>query len=172
VLVAVLVGGGGLLLALVATGILGGGGVAASATLSDAQIVDRFVPMERYCERRPDATDCSAATRNELTTPGHVVAVTVEASGYGGKALPLKWSTYDAVTRRRLTAPAPGWPDAGYVPDADRDSDRNQLELWVPVPADPGEYYVLLELYPDAGSRLATAETDPFVVTEGTRVAI
>ena len=130
----------------------------------ELEIVDRGLPLGDYCRRR--GLPCPGLSPAQLGARGHVVSFAVEAEGYEDKRLPLRWSMYAAATGQRVADPAfndqAAWPDDTYVPA--RRQDRNTGEFWVPLPGDPGTYYVRLELYPHEGARLDAQDTGPFEV--------
>jgi hypothetical protein len=138
----------------------------ASGSINSVAILDSGLPLGQYCARR--RVDCNQLDKNKLKWPGDVISIAVETHGYAHKNLPLKWSVYNATIHQRVADLAlndqQGWPDGGYIPSKGHDS--NQLEIWVPFPAKSGEYFVLLELFPDAGARLDSKESAPFVVRE------
>jgi hypothetical protein len=178
--IAGLVAAAGLILAaLFVGGQLRPAPAAAWGTIAGARITELGITLGDYCRQRPAETACDGLPAEQLGLLGNAVAVSVEANGYGGKVLPLIWSIYDHGSRRRVDDPQlvdqPGWPDQGYLPAAGLERDRNELEIWVPQPFDPGEYFVMIELMSDTGSRLASADTEPFAVDlaagPGTRLA-
>ena len=120
------------------------------------------MPLGDFCRRR--GLPCDGYNSADLQRPGNVVSYTVEAVGYAGKELAVRWSMYDAETRARVAEPAlndqDGWPDGLYTPAAERD--RNSGELWVPLPPMAGEFFVRLELLPPDGGRLDAKDSAPF----------
>jgi len=117
-----------------------------SAVLSDFTLADHALALGDFCERRNLAYEGydDAARRR----PGNGVRSTIETEGYKGQKLPILWSMYDAAQQRIVTEPTlryqAGWPDGFYIPAADED--RNDGELWVPLPPTPGEYFVRVEI--------------------------
>lgn len=149
---------------------------ATNGSILDAGISEPNVTLGKFCDARPGTAGCDGLSREQLNMPGNVFSVTVEAQGYAGKNLPLKWTIYSATTKQPVEyadpisgentlREQPGWPADGYVPASNVSTDRNELDFWVPSPIEPGSYYVWWELYPDVGARLDSFATAPFTVT-------
>ena len=142
----------------------GSGSSSLSAVLSAITIADHALALGDFCERRSLA--CEGYDDVARRRPGNVVRFTIETEGYKGQKLPISWSMYDATKERVVTEPAlryqDGWPAGFYIPASDED--RNDGELWMPLPPTSGMYFVRVEIQSPDREILNTKDTEPFDV--------
>lgn len=91
---------------------------------------------------------------------GVVVTADLELGGLRGEPVTLSWSMWRQGDGGRLYG---DWlnENVAYRLEATTDRDTTSVDLWIPLPPEPGPYTVRVQLTRD-GSRLASASTDPF----------
>lgn len=91
---------------------------------------------------------------------GVVVATDMELSGLRDQQVMLSWSIWPRDGEARLFGQ---WlaTNPAYRLEATTDRDTGSLDVWIPLPREPGPYIVRMALARD-GTNLASAETEPF----------
>ncbi len=98
-------------------------------------------------------------TRAEGRKVGNVVDFQVRILGLKGRKNTVTWAVYTSGSSpRRLYDDTP-WE---LIPEAD--DDRASLDVWVPLPASPGRYFVRLEVRDFRNNRLTYADSRTFSV--------
>jgi hypothetical protein len=127
--------------------------VAASVDL-DGNPVPPDVAAERVVQILRDA-------RSNGSEPlGVVVAADLELVGLRDDPVFLSWEMWQHEGTTRLHD---DWlnKNLAYRLEPNTDHDSATLDLWVPMPTNPGPYYVRIQLT-HAGSGLASADSAPF----------
>jgi hypothetical protein len=91
---------------------------------------------------------------------GVVVSADIELIGLRNRSVMLSWSMWQQGGQARLYGE---WlnTNLAYVLEATTDDESKTVDLWVPLPKEPGPYYIRLVL--TAGqSALDSADSDPF----------
>lgn len=102
--------------------------------------------------------------RNEPEGPtdplGVVVAANLELRGLRGRPLLLRWSLWQSGGGGPLSGP---WLKTrpAYKLQASTENDTGSVDLWIPLPKDPGPYVLRAELA-DGDTLLAQDTSDPF----------
>ena len=91
---------------------------------------------------------------------GVVIATDIELEGLRGKTVLLTWSMWQQSGGARLHG---DWLDErlAYSLEATTEHDTTSLDLWIPLPPEPGPYFVRVGL-DLGGSSLASADSEPF----------
>jgi len=136
----------------------------------EAAKLESGVSLGDYWSRRGDQIRASSFEVAEfsdeaLRHPGVVVTFQAVIEGYQDQACSVRWSMFTAESGQRVTNQAnlvdqPGWP-AKYITPTVR-KDQVDAEIWVPAPADPGPFFVRLELLDPNGVRLASLDSPTF----------
>lgn len=132
-----------------------------SATLSRPTL-EQPVTFGQYLDRMELARD--AYEPEQLAEPGVLTGLQVEIKGYRGESLPLRWFLLDQGTHEIVDQQS-----RRHAFEPDRDVARFSWPVWVALPAEPGTFRVVFEIYsPDAKpgrtghAPLHTVETEPF----------
>jgi hypothetical protein len=97
-----------------------------------------------------------------LDDPGSLVYVETTLRGFKRRTTKLRWSVYDAATRRRVALP--DLSDVfGAVESGEAPADRSVQRLWIyPLPERRKLYFVRIELYTDnEETLLALDDSEP-----------
>jgi hypothetical protein len=163
---------GGLLTALVATGVIGGTGptpipsapqtaqqVTLGGRLFDAQIEDGVTLGEGCRERQ---WPCQKFSEDQYPAEGKLINFQAELKGYTNRECEVRWTLYDAQTEQPVPnfQNQPAWPKAVFTPEGPVDTARG--EVWVPLPMREGEFFVRLMLFNDIGAELGRLDTGSF----------
>lgn len=91
---------------------------------------------------------------------GVVIATDIELEGLRGETVLLTWSMWEQSGGARLHG---DWLDErlAYSLEASTEHDTASLDLWIPLPPEPGPYFVRVGL-DLGGSSLASADSEPF----------
>ncbi|HKY65541.1 MAG TPA: hypothetical protein VJM49_04190 [Acidimicrobiales bacterium] len=91
---------------------------------------------------------------------GVVIATDIELEGLRGETVLLTWSMWQQAGGARLHG---DWLDErlAYSLEATTEHDTTSLDLWIPLPPEPGPYFVRVGL-DLGGSSLASADSEPF----------
>lgn len=91
---------------------------------------------------------------------GELVSVDIRAGGLQGQSLNLAWSIFPQNQTRHLSGK---WLHSynAYRLEPTTNDDTGSFEIWVPLPRQPGPYFVRLTLTTD-GEGLASKESGPF----------
>ena len=117
--------------------------------------VERNVTRGQYLQR-VDQGPGSYAPR-QLRESGVLVRFNVVMTGHKGDDLPLRWALYDARTGSQLHK------DMATTLTPEAETDQASWQVWAPVPAKGGLYYVLLQLFEEDGHvPINHAQTEPF----------
>ena len=132
-----------------------------SATLSKPTL-EQPVTYGQYLERVEVPPEGS--TEEQLARRGVLAGVMVTIKGYKDEALPLRWYVLDLGTHDIVDQQS-----KRHLLEADRNEAPAVWPLWVPLPAGPGPFKIVLQIYPPNAKPgkpgvvpLAEAETDPF----------
>ena len=103
-----------------------------------------------------------AAGSGTLKQPlGELVSVNVELAGLQGQPVLLWWTIFQKGGQDRL----PGEWDHNFVAyrlEATTNDDTGTLEMWIPLPKQPGPYFIHLTMTTPDGISLASTTSDPF----------
>ena len=92
---------------------------------------------------------------------GELVSVNVELAGLQGQPVLLWWTIFQKGGQDRL----PGEWDHNFVAyrlEATTNDDTGTLEMWIPLPKQPGPYFIHLTMTTPDGISLASTTSDPF----------
>lgn len=123
-----------------------------------------FSPV-RYRERRAQILHALGTPPGEqagmLTLAGQLVYVESTVEGFKRRSVTLRWSLYDARSRRRV--PGPSFADRpAQRLDLDAPTDRTMQLVWIPPPPSSGPYFVRVGLYDQRETLLDLADSRPF----------
>lgn len=91
---------------------------------------------------------------------GELVSVDMEIAGLKGQSVSLSWSIFPQNAARHLSGKwLQDYP--AYRLEPTTNDDTGSLEMWIPMPKQPGPYFVRLALTVN-GDALASSESGPF----------
>jgi hypothetical protein len=101
-----------------------------------------------------------ARTTEEREPIGAIVSVDVELAGLRDRPVLLRWSMWHTGDGARLHG---DWLNShlAYQLQATTDRDTTTVDLWIPLPAAAGPYFVRVDLETE-GARLASGDSQPF----------
>jgi hypothetical protein len=131
--------------------------VSAKSVSPDGEPVDPAIAADRVLQVLRDARRAPTAEQEPL---GVVVNADLELVGLRGKPVELSWSMWQMGGDVRLHG---DWLNSNlaYRLEAATDSDTVSIDLWVPLPSQPGPYFVEVDLIAKS-ARLASARSEPF----------
>jgi hypothetical protein len=123
-------------------------------------VVDRSVTYGGYLKLIHASTD--GVDPNRLLQRGKLLAFQVEAIGYKGKRLPIRWTT---LTADGEPVPEPALNDQLALELKPEDcTDTARESVWTANPAHPGRYLVEVTLFDDDGQALDAARSGTFAI--------
>jgi hypothetical protein len=128
-------------------------------TLSDV-VVDKSVTYGGYLTLIRESTDDLSPER--LRQVGQLISVRIEAVGYKGKRLPIRWTTLSA-TGEPVSEPQLK-DQLAFEVEPEECSDAGRRSVWSQNPARPGTYKVELTLFDDDDEPLAAARSPIFQI--------
>ncbi|WP_284740616.1 hypothetical protein [Amycolatopsis sp. RTGN1] len=118
------------------------------------------VPPDQVAERVLKVLSDARHTDDAREPVGVALSADVELSGLRGKTVVLTWEMWQVDGKFRLHG---DWlnTNLAYELRPSTDHDTTSVDLWVPLPKDPGEYKVHVDLTLD-GRNVASNESPPF----------
>jgi hypothetical protein len=131
--------------------------VSAKSVSPDGEPVDPAIAADRVLQVLRDARRAPTPEQEPL---GVVVNADLELVGLRGKPVELSWSMWQTGGDVRLHG---DWLNSNlaYRVEATGDPDTVTIDLWVPLPNQPGHYFVQVDLIAK-NARLASAQSEPF----------
>jgi hypothetical protein len=125
--------------------------------------VDPAVAAERIARVLADARHGPSATDPGASGPeplGVVVSTDLDLSGLRGKVLTLSWSMWQEAGEVRLSG---DWlnDNLAYRIEPRTDHATTTLDVWIPMPREPGSYFVRVDLRSGL-TRVDSGESDRF----------
>jgi hypothetical protein len=122
---------------------------------------DRNVTYRQYLARFPGHPVGGAA----LDDNGNVFYIRATIEGFKREHLRVRWFTYEATNQTRLEKLGSTQPlEEIFKPQAPLNTQIAQV--WVPAPAQTGEYFVRFELYASGNVLLSFVDSQKFHVEE------
>jgi hypothetical protein len=120
--------------------------------------VDPAVAAEQIAKVLADARQVPSATEPEPL--GVVVSTDLELTGLRDEKLTLSWSLWQAAGGVRLSGE---WlnDNVAYVIKPRSDHTTTTLDVWIPLPREPGSYFVRVDLRSGA-TRIDSGESERF----------
>ena len=131
-----------------------------SATLSQPTL-EQPVTFGQYLDRVELPRD--PYTSEQLGEAGALAVLEVEIEGYNGKRLPLRWFVLDTTTHEIVNQQS-----RRHAFEPDREVATFSWPVWAAVPAEPGTFKLVFEIYPPGArpggpqAALHRVETEPF----------
>jgi hypothetical protein len=103
----------------------------------------------------------SGGTTSERQPLGELLSVDMELAGLQGQPMLLSWSIFQEGGQNQLSR---NWLGnfAAYRLEATTNDDSGTLEMWIPLPRQPGPYFVRLTIATTGGVSLASMDSGPF----------
>jgi hypothetical protein len=92
---------------------------------------------------------------------GVLVSADIELAGLGGRPVLLSWSMFQAAGDQRQLFGEWLNENLAFRLEATTDHDATTVDLWIPMPKDPGSYFIRLELATEEAA-LARADSESF----------
>ena len=102
----------------------------------------------------------SGGTGGKWQPVGELVSVDLELAGLQGQRVLLSWSIFPKGSRSHLSGKWLG-NFVAYSLQATTNDDTGTLEMWIPLPRQPGPYFIHLTLT-SGGESLAGMNSGPF----------
>lgn len=130
--------------------------VLGNAVDSEGKPVDPAVAADRVAKLLRG----TRSTSRDDEPLGAVVSADVELAGLRGRSVLLSWSMWQKGGDVRLHGE---WLNSNlaYRLEPTTDKDTATVDLWVPLPKQPGPYFVRVDLHVDR-TRLASSDSEPF----------
>ena len=131
-----------------------------SATLSQPTL-EQPVTFGQYLDRVESPRD--PYTPEQLAKAGAFVVLGLEIKGYNGERLPIRWFVLNTGTHEIVNQQS-----RKHFFEPDREVETFSWPVWAALPANPGTFKLVFEVYPPGaqpgGSKpaLHSVETEPF----------
>jgi hypothetical protein len=125
-----------------------------------AQQVIRILKDARTTSGDQSSQDQDSANQPVGEPLGVVVSADLELAGLRGRPVLLSWSMWQQGGKKRLLG---SWlnRNLAFRLEASTDDDTTSVDLWIPLPKAPGQYFIRATLTADQ-STLASADSQPF----------
>ncbi len=103
----------------------------------------------------------SGGPTSERQPLGELLSVDMELAGLQGQPMLLSWSIFQEGGQSHMSR---NWLGnfAAYRLEATTSDDSGTLEMWIPLPRQPGPYFVRLTIATTGGVSLASMDSGPF----------
>ena len=103
----------------------------------------------------------SGGTSSQRQPLGELISVNLELLGLQGQPVFLSWSIFQEGGQNNLSG---NWLGnfVAYRLEGTTSDDTGTLEMWIPLPKQPGPYFVHLSLSTAGGDNLTSMDSGPF----------